>query len=375
MDLETIIKEILSLIDKNIKNNPSYKRITKELFKMIKGYTNYRIDICEDLYNSLNHKNDKVFIVNNFDTLFYIDCKGDKRISFGFNKNDNYSIDFIIMQEDENDIINNIITQIIFDKDLTTWKINQEDVNDEGHYYSYSHNIYKYDKNHQLINDTFENELDNDFSKIFNVPLKDAKEYRKNFKKYREYLNKSKKIGVMQKLDELYCGRELLFSEVFVFNDLDDFFIDFSTEMIEEGMDFELEEEIVEPEEEFEEIDEELREKYERALNKLDKIKNNIKNITGINGEFTMTNNLCMNITTYLKSEDDILFTKGFIIKKIDNEYTLYFIKINGDKITSMSRPITLEQAQEMYNSHEFNKSVYGLQEFFQINKDKTLKL
>ena len=87
-------------------------------------------------------KNDKVFIVNNLDTLFYIDCKRDKRISFGFNKNDNYSIDFIIMQEDENDIINNIITQIIFDKDLTTWKINQEDVNDEGYYYSYSYNIY-----------------------------------------------------------------------------------------------------------------------------------------------------------------------------------------------------------------------------------------
>ena len=63
------------------------------------------------------------------------------------------------------------------------------------------------------------------------------------------------------------------------------------------------------------------------------------------------------------------------ITKKIDNEYTLYFIKINSDKITSMSRPITLEQAREMYNSHEFNKNIYGLQEFFQINKDKTLKL
>ncbi len=374
MDLETIIKEMLSLVDKDIKNNPSYKRITKELFKMIKECTNYRIDICEDLYNSLNHKNDKVFIVNDFDTLFYIDCEGNKNISFGINKNNNYSIDFVVTIE--NEIYSSITTQIIFEKDLTTWKISQEDVNDDGYYYSYLFNVYKYDKNHQLINDTFENELDNDFSKIFNVPLKDAKEYRKNFKKHREYLNKSKKIGVMQKLDELYCGRELLFSEVFLFNDLDDFFIDFSTEMIEEGMKVQYEDD----DEEFlideeTELDEDLTEKYEKALDKLDIIKNNIRKVTGSNGEFTMTNNLCMNITTYLKSKDDILVTKGFIIKKIDNEYTLYLIKINSDKITSMSRPITLEQAREMYNSHEFNKNIYGLQEFFQINRDKTLKL
>ena len=50
----------------------------------------------------------------------------------------------------------------------------------------------------------------------------------------------------------------------------------------------------------------------------------------------------------------------------------LYLVTI---KISKSNLDNTLEQAQEMYNSHEFNKSVYGLQEFFQINKDKTLKL
>lgn len=379
MELEKITKEILSNIDMNIKNNPSFKEILKHYFRLIKGVkSHYRIDLSEELYSKVgkNYENAYPFTMN--DIILNIDyvenMDSGKIIGFTIQKKENYKV--TLMVSDENNISKVICIEIEFLRNETKWKVGTERVNDEGFYYEYKYNIIKYDKTHKQINKKYDTELDKDFSDFFNIPLENARNCRLNFQDNEDYINNCKKIGVMSKLDSLYCGEKILFGEVYKFEDLDDYFLDFGSKSLEDEYEDYDEEELenLDLDEETEE-DETLLGKYENALAKLDKIKKNIKSVTGTTGEFVMTQNLVINITAFLKNNDEILNTKGFIIRKINNDYTLYFVNIMNNGITKISKNVDLEQIKEMYYSHEFNKNIYGLVEFFQISNNNKLKL
>ena len=386
MKLDKLVKEILTNIDISIKSNPSFIKILNEFLGVIKGVDkHYRIDVEESIYSKIENKNyNDTYKININDIILNVEYvesmdKG-KIVSFTIQKKKNYIVTFTV--SDENNITKLVSAEVTFNENDTSWKVGTERVNNDGYYYEYNYNIFKFDKNHRPIKGNYDEELDKDFATFFNVPLKDARKYRKNFEANTDYLNKFKKIGCMNKLDELYCSDKIQFGESYTFDDLDNYFINIEEDMFDdvmEDLDDENEDEEtddleISDDSKIEETDEELLKKYEDSFKRIDNIKSLIKSVTGKNGLFTMTQNLIMNISNYITSTDGILNTRGFIIRKLD-KYTLYYVVINGKGITHMSREISLKEAQELFYSHEFNKNIFGLNEFFEIDKDNSLKL
>ena len=400
MKLDKLVKEILTNIDISIKSNPSFIKILNEFLGVIKGVDeHYRIDVEESIYSKIENKHyNNTYKININDIILNIEYvesmdKG-KIVNFTIQKKKNYIVTFTV--NDENDITKLVSAEVTFNENDTSWKVGTERVNNDGYYYEYNYNIFKFDKNHHPIKGNYDEELDKDFATFFNIPLKEARKYRKNFEANTDYLNKFKKIGCMNKLDELYCSDKIQFGESYTFDDLDNYFVNIEEDMFDDVMndlDDENEDEETDDLEitddskmeetddleitddsKMEETDEELLKKYEDSFKRIDNIKSLIKSVTGKNGLFTMTQNLIMNISNYITSTDGILNTRGFIIKKLD-KYTLYYVVINGKGITHMSREISIKEAQELFYSHEFNKNIFGLNEFFEIDKDKSLKL
>lgn len=386
MKLDKLVKEILTNIDISIKSNPSFIKILNEFLGVIKGVDkHYRIDVEESIYSKIENKHyNDTYKININDIILNVEYvesmdKG-KIVSFTIQKKKNYIVTFTV--SDENDITKLVSAEVTFNENDTSWKVGTERVNNDGYYYEYNYNIFKFDKNHRPIKGNYDEELDKDFATFFNVPLKDARKYRKNFEANTDYLNKFKKIGCMNKLDELYCSDKIQFGESYTFDDLDNYFVNIEEDMFDdvmEDLDDENEDEEtddleISDDSKMEETDEELLKKYEDSFKRIDNIKSLIKSVTGKNGLFTMTQNLIMNISNYITSTDGILNTRGFIIRKLD-KYTLYYVVINGKGLTHMSREISLKEAQELFYSHEFNKNIFGLNEFFEIDKDKSLKL
>lgn len=386
MKLDKLVKEILTNIDISIKSNPSFIKILNEFLGVIKGVDkHYRIDVEESIYSKIENKHyNDTYKININDIILNVEYvesmdKG-KIVSFTIQKKKNYIVTFTV--SDENDITKLVSAEVTFNENDTSWKVGTERVNNDGYYYEYNYNIFKFDKNHRPIKGNYDEELDKDFATFFNVPLKDARKYRKNFEANTDYLNKFKKIGCMNKLDELYCSDKIQFGESYTFDDLDNYFVNIEEDMFDdvmEDLDDENEDEEtddleISDDSKIEETDEELLKKYEDSFKRIDNIKSLIKSVTGKNGLFTMTQNLIMNISNYITSTDGILNTRGFIIKKLD-KYTLYYVVINGKGITHMSREISLKEVQELFYSHEFNKNIFGLNEFFEIDKDNSLKL
>lgn len=386
MKLDKLVKEILNNIDISIKSNPSFIKILNEFLGVIKGVDeHYRIDVEESIYSKIENKHyNDTYKININDIILNVEYvesmdKG-KIVSFTIQKKKNYIVTFTV--SDENDITKLVSAEVTFNENDTSWKVGTERVNNDGYYYEYNYNIFKFDKNHRPIKGNYDEELDKDFATFFNVPLKDARKYRKNFEANTDCLNKFKKIGCMNKLDELYCSDKIQFGESYTFDDLDNYFVNIEEDMFDdvmEDLDDENEDEEtddleISDDSKMEETDEELLKKYEDSFKRIDNIKSLIKSVTGKNGLFTMTQNLIMNISNYITSTDGILNTRGFIIRKLD-KYTLYYVIINGKGITHMSREISLKEAQELFYSHEFNKNIFGLNEFFEIDKDNSLKL
>lgn len=386
MKLDKLVKEILTNIDISIKSNPSFIKILNEFLGVIKGVDkHYRIDVEESIYSKIENKHyNDTYKININDIILNVEYvesmdKG-KIVSFTIQKKKNYIVTFTV--SDENDITKLVSAEVTFNENDTSWKVGTERVNNDGYYYEYNYNIFKFDKNHRPIKGNYDEELDKDFATFFNVPLKDARKYRKNFEANTDYLNKFKKIGCMNKLDELYCSDKIQFGESYTFADLDNYFVNIEEDMFDdvmEDLDDENEDEEtddleISDDSKMEETDEELLKKYEDSFKRIDNIKSLIKSVTGKNGLFTMTQNLIMNISNYITSTDGILNTRGFIIRKLD-KYTLYYVVINGKGLTHMSREISLKEAQELFYSHEFNKNIFGLNEFFEIDKDNSLKL
>ena len=88
-----------------------------------------------------------------------------------------------------------------------------------------------------------------------------------------------------------------------------------------------------------------------------------------------MSRNLIVNIASYIDLNDNTLYTNGFVIRKLDNKFKLYYITVTNEEMTNINREITLAEAQELFYSYELNKDIEGLEDFFEIKKGRKLEL
>ncbi len=382
MEFKELIINILNKLNLNIKNNPSYKAILSKFFELTndKMY-NYRINISKEIYDEIKDLSKNITKSRDDNRLLYIECKDKtypKFIEFTIEKNqENYRV--TLSEENGERVISVKMVNVRFTPQDTTWRISKDTTDPNGFYSDYERRKFKYDKNHKLIPNTFDDELDKEFSEIFNIPIKYCRKYRENFRQYADYLDKCKKLGAMKELDKSYCSKEIAFGEVFKYNDLTNYFVDTRTFFDIDGTTEELlENDFDDENNDFENEDETLDGlEYEvsEPIRRNNIIRSNFKKTIGNKGEFTMSRNLIVNIASYIDLNDNTLYTNGFVLRKLDNKFKLYYITVTNEEMTNINREITLAEAQELFYSYELNKDIEGLEDFFEIKKGRKLEL
>lgn len=357
MDLKSTIKNILSSINLEIASDLSFKALLSKLYNIInEGVERYRIDLEPSIYTLNKGKYDNIHPIDINDIVFNLEFINEENevAEFIIQYKGEYVVSLVKSNEEEISKVKSCV--VMFKDNSTIWKVGEEEANENGYYYNYEYEMYELDKSNKVVNKNFDDELDKDFSDFFSVPINEARKCRVNFNDNIDYVNKRKTIGSMKRIDDLYSGKEVLFAETFSINDLDGYFVDLSI-----------------PDDE--DIDDVYASELDDAINKLESIKSKLTHVLGNNGEFVMTQNLSMNISHYIESEDDVLNTSGFIIRKLNNIYTLFYINITDENITHIAINKNLEDLKELYYSHDFNKEIYGVKDFFGIDKDKGYSL
>lgn len=106
------------------------------------------------------------------------------------------------------------------------------------------------------------------------------------------------------------------------------------------------------------------------CLYRIDSIRNKLVELIGIDGEVVMSDVIYQNLIPSLAGyEAEGYDIKGYIIKASDDKYFLYDIIIKTTEITAFGREITHEEAINLYNMNSQNKDIYGLEEFFGVNR------
>lgn len=228
-----------------------------------------------------------------------------------------------------------------------------KDIMDRNDYYlDYQIDIYALDRNGNILKQDMEEEKDKCFSETFAVPLDKIREYRTSFSQYYREINESKIKSEMAKDDNPY-----LFTSPFSLVDFEHIFM-YGVES-EEGLLGAIEYGYT-------------LEDLEIAMRRLDELKQSLIRQIGNEGEIILSDNLYENIARYIfNSSSEFLLTTGTIVKKYRDEYSLYCLEMQADKLMIMGKAISIDEARDIYNQNEANKEVEGLQEFFQVTRNR----
>lgn len=352
MTLEEIIKILIDALPENIRTDISFKKILKTFInvsvsKSENTYFYFEINdrILKD--HELLSSNENVYPIQSDCTIFSVstDISVNTFISVSKNK-ETFAVEFSSISIKDDNIEETVEIALEITKEKVTWIIHKFDCLENDYFDNYSIDIHEYDlegKELRVIN--LEERIDDEFSKVFHIPLDKSREYRLNFNNHKDFLNETRINTVANLQDEMYGNKHKLFTLPFDINYLTDFLLD---DLIDDEND-----------------DEEISEKLEKA----EYIEETLIRFIGNIGEFTMTMNLCTNLKAFLDNKIKNLNTSGLIIRKLNNEYTSFYLYFNGCDIFVIPKPLSKEEALELYHSHEFNEYIYNLDEFFGITK------
>lgn len=238
-----------------------------------------------------------------------------------------------------------------YEKDKSRLTKTTELIDRNDYYFDFSIDITTYDK---LGYAKKEIEEENQaFSKKFGIPLDKVEFYRVHFKENSAYLNESKVKSEMEYEDNV-SSNENSFTSPFNISDFALIFdYDFATN--------------------DEHLDKAISMLYtledlDVAGRRLNFLKEMLENIIGSDGEIIIEDNLYLNIAAYVyNSSTEFLTTRGRIIKKIYGELFVYVIEITNNKVTSIAKHLTKEEASKIYFANEKNFATEDLRDFLGV--------
>jgi len=371
------IKEILNILfkhlDKNLQKNQSLIKVKDTFLHVIEEVeTPYYITINESLYDLIEEFHDHITIVPipySETVIFEISSHGVHDIDFVLRKiNDYYYVNFATSIQNINGFFDSINIDIVINNETTTWKIEEVSTDSNGYYESYNGEIHSFNKNSEELKlDNIEEINDKNFSEFFGVPLELSREYRLNFEKYKKEINNYYIQKQINRVDELYKDNTLFVPPFFI-NELSDYLI----KDYEEELKSEQEDEDHSLDEEYEEEAEILS--FNKVKKRAEYIQNELIKRTGSRELFTMTYNFYLNLSTFLFLNNEKLNTKGIILRKLEDKYTIYYIYLENKGIMLMPKSLTDEEVESLYNSSKQNKTIIGINEFFNKAKKRKLK-
>lgn len=92
----------------------------------------------------------------------------------------------------------------------------------------------------------------------------------------------------------------------------------------------------------------------------------------GCDGEVIMSDNLYQNLVGLLmKLDAEVLSTNGFIVKKNQVGYILYYVYLALDEVRVIPKEITEREAHEIFLRSPLNEKVEGLKEFLGSSRNR----
>ena len=337
---------------------PFIIKIKDIIMDNLSGSTILQLSVSKDLYDLILENNSNVIekfgITSHIDNLLYITMLVSKGLlTFGLKQhNEDYELKFSLADAPKK-------TSITLYKTFNMYKVETvEEVIKNDVTLDYNYDVYYYDNEYNLLSVDNELEKDEHFSKEFGVPLSEARLYRKNFKKHYKFLSDCKSTSIMKFADENLEYEKYEFRIPFSLNEFELFMTKESIREISKyDNTFEDDCEIYD----IENFDEE----------KLKAILEPLKAQIGIDGCIIMSSNLYNNINFYLLDLASAIYTNGFIIKKIDNQFILYYVNIEANKIVTIPQQINQDDLELIFNKNPENENVPGLKEFFGFGRDR----
>lgn len=257
-----------------------------------------------------------------------------------YNDGDFYTIEY----SNKNERVHREIT--IIKNDFFIRVLVREYELEDNRYQSYNCNIYYYDTNYVLnedegIEEDIQLEVDQDFADVFNVNVSEAKKYRDNFDKYKDFLNsnviKKSMDGDNDSFEDL-C----VFSLPFLMRNLKHVILDGNADL------------------------------SEHVLDKLEKIIEAFKTNIDDLDEVVISENFINNILSYsLGLTHDILYSRGVIAKKYGDNYVFYYFLVDDNEVYTISKILSEEDAKKLYYKNKENMYVEGLDAFFGITNNR----
>ncbi len=382
MNIKEIINEIFKNLPKHLRENTVLQKLKLEFIKLTKNNTNVDLELNETIYKKINgiEKHEEITPIDK-DTklIFSFETIDGDEVCFSLSNYDGYQVNFIVSKK-INGIYHDIVIEVTISKNKTSCKVTTFTTDEKDFYLSYNCDFYEFDKNMRPIKiPNIAKTKDRDFSDFFGVPIEEARTLRLNFKKNCEYLNNKKIQTSLDTMDDLYFGNQILFAVPFKITDLENYLFDGTfdelgeSEEVEEDLDFleeDLDETYIDEEEDYEE---EIDEDEERVKALTTTLKEKLINYLGEDGEFIMSYNLYTNISELLFHVNS-LSTKGYIIKKLNKTYTLYYINITNGNLIIFPKKLPHEELIKLYESNPENAFVYGLSDFVEIGTKRTYK-
>lgn len=341
-----ILTKIISLLPDEVVEDVMFEHIITNLKKELEDESKIQCiqaSVSPNLYHELNTLYPKfgLSMTSGEENYFYFTFFKDISL-MSFNLKERNSIYVVELILTAKDIDKQRITLSIGDRLNKLEKLKEKSNGAITEDFKYDVAYYNKDGK-KLENIDLELERDLKFSKYFLVPIKDAREYRLNFKKYADFLNKNR----FQKQNSEYdlIANNTILTIPFSIKNLEVF--------IKEENDREW----------LGEDDEHTEYKNTGAL---DSIVASIEELIGDSEEVIMSKTLLESLSIYLFGiSSNMLYNKGLIIKKLNQIYTLYYVHLEQDKIVGMSHELTSQEIETMINNNLDNKDLEEIKGFF----------
>lgn len=353
MSAKDILLMIFDKLDNTIKSDVYFKKLKDIALKETRG--NFVIfQVEKRIYDMLNENLKKFFEVaeSKEDILTYSLKTNDGIIYFAIKNIDNN-----LLIELKMDLKDKTKGTVYVKSDNLVRIETVEITKNNGFYKDYQSAIYYYDNAYNEIATNTDEEQDVIFSEEFGIPLSFARFFRLNFKKYAKDISRYVAKRNMEGLDNLLEEKD--FYEFLTPFYLDDFqgFI---------NREFSKDYTLIYSEMDREDVSLEI------CNNEFETIINNLKAQIGIDGEVIISSNIYQNLILILLGViADGISTKGVIIKKVGNIYTLYMVHITNHEVMVIPKDITQEEMEDIYRLNPENDNIEGLAEFFRINRGR----
>lgn len=345
-----VFSSIIELLPSNIKGNVVFIQVSQELKEKLPDEIDYnisRVMVSGDIYHHLVNKypelQDK--FKKSSDSKKVVDLAifiADYLFLFNIRDYQFFqSIELNALSYDgEHQIIN---VTLINDETLLESTYEKTDEHDMIKAYDYNVASFNADGSRREILD-IEEAKDLAFANKFFVPVEQAREYRTHFDEYKTFLNEN--VVKAQLRNEDMVTVDNIFTPPFVLTDLEFFIRDTREEEI--ALIFSREKEPI------------------KLTGKLDNVLKELSGVIGASEEVIMSSSLYDALTSYLFEVRNILYDKGIIIKRLNDEYIAYYIHIENDKIIGTSQKLNANDIQVILDNNLGNENIEGLQVFFQ---------